>query len=404
MQTQSYCDDTAVKIFGRRKVAPRVCIADSKVHIRNFLRDALEDIGFVVCECEPANDLPTTAADNLPDLFVLGLSAGGIAASRFLEMLAAMQFSGKVLVFGQRSSLMVTALLGMGKELGLSMLPLLPTPFSDNDLRDRVARFVPTEAPPNPPIDVAEALHANWLELWYQPKIDTRSLAFSGAEALVRMRHPTWGIVSPSYFIPGLDDPHFGALSDFVMMQASKDWLYFLDTYGPIDLSINLPLGFFQAPEAIETLRRHLPNHPAFDGLLVEINGSEIVQNLSLAVDIARRLRFYNVGISIDDLGAEWPALMQLDSFFPFVEIKVDRSFVSGCADDRLKQSTCRRILELADSLGVRTVAEGVETRADFLIARELGFDMIQGFFFAKPMEPHKFTRHVLGRAMTIPD
>jgi EAL domain-containing protein (putative c-di-GMP-specific phosphodiesterase class I) len=93
---------------------------------------------------------------------------------------------------------------------------------------------------------------------------------------------------------------------------------------------------------------------------------------------------------------------LELDEF-PFVEIKVDRTFVTGCSNDRLKQSTCRRILELADGFGARTVAEGIETRADFLMARELGFDLIQGFFFAKPMEPDKFAQRILNRPVTIP-
>ena len=92
---------------------------------------------------------------------------------------------------------------------------------------------------------------------------------------------------------------------------------------------------------------------------------------------------------------------MELEDF-PFVEIKIDRKFVSGFADDRLKQVVCRRILELADGFGARTVAVGVETRADFLTARELGFELIQGFFFAKPMLPDKFSRRVLGHPVTI--
>ena len=116
---------------------------------------------------------------------------------------------------------------------------------------------------------------------------------------------------------------------------------------------------------------------------------------------MARLLRFHNIGISVGELGAEWPALMELTDF-PFVEIKVDRSFVTGCGDDRLKRSACRSILELADGFGARTVAEGVETRTDFIAARELGFDLIQGFFLAKPMEPHKFARKVLSRPVTL--
>jgi EAL domain-containing protein (putative c-di-GMP-specific phosphodiesterase class I) len=391
----------AIATFGRRKVAPRVCIADSKAHIRNFLRDALEELGFIVCECDPAGDVPSVVADKSPDLFVLGLSGGGIAASAMLETLAAIAFDGHILLFGPRASPMVAAIDALGNEFGLTMLPLLPTPFSDDDLRDRVAGLMPIEAPPSPPVDVTEALRANWLELWYQPKIEVRSLTMSGAEALVRMRHPTWGTVPPAYFIPDAADPHFGALSAFVMTQVIADWRYFVTEYGPIDISVNLPVSFFHDPLSIENLRRRMPDHPAFEGLLVEMNCGDLVRDLPLAKKVARQLQLHNIGVSIDDLGADWPLLMELDEF-PFVEIKVDRQFVTGCADDRLKQSTCRRILELADGFGARTVAEGVETRADFVMARELGFDLIQGFFFAKPMEPNKFVRRVLGRPVAV--
>lgn len=398
----SYTDEIpALTTFGRRKVAPRACIADSKPHIRNFLRDALEELGFITDDCPPDCDLQRVLTERAPDLIVLGLSAGGIAASHFIETLASMSFDGKILVFGQRSSPMVAAILALGEELDLSMLPLLPTPFSDKDLHDRVATLLPSETPPNPPVHVAEALHANWLELWYQANIDVRSLSVSGAEALVRMRHPTWGIVPPASFIPDADDPHFGALSEFVLAQVAKDWRYFLDAYGPITPSINLPLSFFRDSDAAERLSGHLPKHPAFDGLIVEISAAELTQNLTLAVKAARTLQLHNIGMSIDDLGSDWPMLLTLDRF-PFVEIKVDRAFVTGCTDDRLKQSTCRRILDFADSVGARTVAKGVETRADFLTTRELGFDLIQGFFFAKPMEPQKFARRVLRKPITV--
>jgi EAL domain-containing protein (putative c-di-GMP-specific phosphodiesterase class I) len=392
-----------VATFGRRKVTPRACVADSKPHIRNFLREALEDLGFITCECEQPDNLRAMISDQLPDLFVLGLSAGGFASNAMLEALSRIGYEGKVLVFGPRASLMATAILAIGEKLGLEMLPLMPTPFNDGDLRNRVAILRPIESPPKPPVDVAEALHANWLELWYQPKIDARSLTLSGAEALVRMRHPTWGIVPPARFIPDVADPHFGALSEFVTSQAIKDWHHFVTEYGNVELAINLPVTFFQHPAAIENLAGHMPKHPAFEGLIVEINGDDLIRHLPLAKQAARQLRLLNIGISIDDVGAEWPLLMEIDDF-PFVEIKVDQSFVAGCADDRLKQSTCRRILELADGFGARTVAEGVETRADFLATREMGFDLIQGFFFAKPMEPRKFARRILGRPVTMPN
>ena len=91
------------------------------------------------------------------------------------------------------------------------------------------------------------------------------------------------------------------------------------------------------------------------------------------------------LAISVDRLGDDWATLTQLRDF-PFVEIKVDRELVSGCADDRAKRRLCQHIVEVANRSGARTVAVGVETEADFLTARELGFDLIQGFLFAKPM------------------
>jgi EAL domain-containing protein (putative c-di-GMP-specific phosphodiesterase class I) len=140
-----------------------------------------------------------------------------------------------------------------------------------------------------------------------------------------------------------------------------------------------------------------LPDHPAFEGLIVEINGTEVVRGLEQVTVLARQLRFHNIGIAIDDLGAEWPLLVGLHDF-PFVEIKVDRKFVTGCADDTLKQTVCRQILDLADGYGARTVAEGVETKADFIAVREMGFDQVQGFLFAKPMTAKKFARTMLAR------
>lgn len=400
-QTQKSIDEMNAATFGRRKVAPHACVADDKPHIRSFLLDALEDLGFVASQCDQPAAMPVLVLDRRPDLFLLGLSGGGIAATEMLETLHRIKFAGKVLLFGPRASLMVTALQSVGETLGLDMLPLLPTPFSDADLRDRVRPMLPVEAPPNPPVDVAEALHANRLELWYQPKIQTRTLTMTGAEALIRMRHPSWGVVPPACFLPDLGDPHFKMLSEFVVSRAMGDWRTFVTEHGHVEISINLPVAFFEHPLAVQTLARQMPVHPAFAGLIVEIDGSEIVRNLTLAKRVAQQLRSHNIGIAIDDLGADWPLLMELDNF-PFVEIKVDRKFISGFADDRLKQVVCRRILELADGFGARTVAKGVETRADFLTARELGFDLIQGFFFAKPMLPDKFARRVLGRPVTM--
>jgi hypothetical protein len=125
--------------FGRRKVAPRVCVADSKQHIRIFLGEALEELGFITCATEQVNELGTLLDAQLPDLVVLGLSGGGIAAGEMLKVLANKEFQGKVLLLGPRDSYVVEAVRELGNELGIAMLPTLVTPFRSEGLRDSVA-------------------------------------------------------------------------------------------------------------------------------------------------------------------------------------------------------------------------------------------------------------------------
>lgn len=174
--------------------------------------------------------------------------------------------------------------------------------------------------------------------------------------------------------------------------RALADWRCFADGYAAVELAVNLPIAFLKDAAARSGLRRRLPKHPAFHGMIVEVDSRELVRDLAVARDIARELRAVHVGIAIDDAGAEWPQLLDMVDC-PFAEIKVDRAFITGCADDRAKQHMCRQIVDLGRGYGMRTVAEGVETRAEFLAVRGTGFDAAQGFLFAKPMGAQRFAR-----------
>ncbi|WGD52840.1 EAL domain-containing response regulator [Bradyrhizobium sp. CB1650] len=385
--------------FGRRKVTPRACVADGKRHLRAFLAEVLEDLGFVTSECASADELQGVLANELPDLILFGVAADGIEPGKFLETLVREAFGGKVLAVGARESIILKAVQQVGEEYGLAMLPSLTTPFAAETLRERIAMLLPEEPAPSPAVHVGEALHAGWLELWYQPRIDARTLVRCGAEALVRMRHPTWGVVPPAYFIPEADDPHFRELSEFVIERAMQDWYYLMERQSTVDLSINLPASFLTEPQAVRDLCRRVPTHPAFGGLTIEIASEEAIRDLDVLSEVAREVGLHNIGLSIDNLGANWPDLMGLDRI-PFVKLKADRQFVTGCGNDRLKRTVCRDIVELAKGYGVRTVAEGVQNRADLMAANELGFDLVQGFLFGKPMPLKKFARSALTRTV----
>jgi EAL domain-containing protein (putative c-di-GMP-specific phosphodiesterase class I) len=394
MKNQEPGDQAPPAVAARQETVPRVCIADARRSIRTFIAEALEELGFATLECARATDLEELLASGRTDLVVIGSSAG-IEACEMVELLAARQFKGKVLVMGPRVSPMVSAIRGLGEKLGLTMLPLLPTPFGDGDLRACVAALLPGEAPPIAPLVTTAPLRSARHQLWYLPKIDARRLALSGAAAVNAPRHgvpeSAQGGFGPA---DGDCDPVAAAMP--VIARVIEDWQYFAARHGHVEIAIKLPIAFFRHPDAADTLCRQMPDHPEFEGLIVEISAAEIIRNLDLARTVARRLRHRNIAISIAELGMEWPSFLPLHDL-PFVELKVDPQFVAVCADDRLQRAACRRVLDLADAMGARAVADGVAREADFLAVREMGFHQAQGPLFGKPMTAQEFARCALG-------
>jgi CheY-like chemotaxis protein len=182
---------TEAATLGWRQAMPSACVADARQTTRTFLTDTLEGFGFATRECARLAALGAALDARAPDLVVIGSSAGGIEACEMMEMLAAKDYDGKVLVLGPRTSPMVAAVRALGKTLGLAMLPLLATPFSAGTLRDAVASLLHAKAAPTPAAGRAEALGTRAPELWYQPKLDARTLALSGAAARVAAGDPS---------------------------------------------------------------------------------------------------------------------------------------------------------------------------------------------------------------------
>jgi EAL domain-containing protein (putative c-di-GMP-specific phosphodiesterase class I) len=364
--------------------------------VRSFLADILEDLGFVVRECAAAQ-VGQMLTDFQPDLIVLGPLGGEEEIFALLHGLTARSFAGKVMLFGGRSSPTLMQAQEWAEQLGLTMVPPLGTPFRDESLKDNLSAFLPIDPPPTVPVDVEQALANDWLELWYQPKVQTRSLTVGGAEALIRMRHPVWGIVLPAYFIPAANDPFQHKLTEFVIKRVVADRAMFAAQAAPIDLSINLPLAALEDSASFDGIVAQLPRIAALKGLLVEIDCAEVIADLPLVRQIATRLAFHEIGIVVDNIGPEGASLGE-QSGLPFAEFKAARQYVDGCADDRLKRAVCSEIVATARGAGARSVAVGIERPADFETAARLGFDRMQGFMLAKPMAADKFMRTILAR------
>ena len=313
-----------------------------------------------------------------------------IEACEMMEMLAAKDYEGKVLVLGPRASPMVAAVRALGGKLGLAMLPLLPMPFSAEKIYATASRRCSMRRQRRPPSKGQRssmrtgrscATRRRGMRARSRSAVPLRGLrpaSGAGGSAIRGIPVPQRG---PSAGAPG----------------RSRIGADFLAPHGAIEIAIELPIAFFRAPEAIAGLCRQLPDHPSFAGLIIEINAAEAVRELGLVKALAKQLRFRNIAISIKDVGDEWLPLSKLHDF-PFVELKLDRRLVAGCAHDRSKLTTCRHIIDFADGMGARTVAEGVEDRGDFIAVRELGVHLVQGDLFVAATTAERFAHTVLAR------
>ena len=373
-------------------------VVDDDPQIRSVVAHVLTGAGYIAHQLSGALEVEAALLQWPPAVIVLDLSLGNSDAIEVIRTLSAIQFRGAVILISGRDEMTVAEVQEIGNRRGLSMLPFLAKPFRVEALRERLAaaRDVDDRAPGE--VSLEAAIKNNWLELWYQPKIDLRTMLICGAEALIRLRHPKHGILPPADFLPRPNDPLYHALTDYVVRRSLTDWVTFAENRMTSRIAINVPASVLQRPGFVSNLRDYLPKHPKFPGLIVEITEDEAITDPELAREIAVQLKLYDVYVSIDDFGAGYSSLQRLTEL-PFAEIKLDRSYVQGCAKDERRREICQRVAELAKRFGIVAVAEGVEATDDLQVLIELGYDVAQGYLFAKPMPSQSFVDMVAARA-----
>lgn len=379
---------------------PAAFVVDDEVQVRTFVSNVLHQAGFQTHQFTSAEEVEAALPKLTPKLIVLDLSLGDSDAIEVLRNLAAVRFHGDVVLISGHDATTVDEVQKIGEHRGLNMLEPLRKPFRVNELRERVSPV--NKDTRNTDTSLGTALQNRWLELWYQPKIDLKSMLVCGAEALIRMRHPQHGVMPPSRFLPPPGDPLYRPLTDYIVQQSLSDWITFSDHKMSNRLAINVPASILQRPDFVANLRRHIPKSPKFPGLIVEITEDEAISDPSLAHEIAVQLKLYNVHVSIDDFGSGYSSLSRLKEL-PFAEIKLDRSFVRGCAKDRRKRAMCETVVELAHRFGITSVAEGVETEEDLKVISDTGYDVAQGYLFARPLTSGDFVELLMSRAVPRP-
>jgi EAL domain-containing protein (putative c-di-GMP-specific phosphodiesterase class I) len=221
----------------------------------------------------------------------------------------------------------------------------------------------------------------------FQPKVELAGGRVVGAEALARWRTVEFGLVSPSEFIPLVEQ--FGlmpALTERVLSLAIADGRRLVERYPGFGIAVNISgslLTDLALPEKIEEILRKegMPAH----ALVAEITETTAMADVDRAMDILVRLRIKNIGAAIDDFGTGYSSLAAL-ARLPFSELKIDQSFVRGCEEDRDMAKIVDASVGLARAFNMIVVVEGVDSPEALARMRRAGCDIGQGYIFAPPM------------------
>jgi diguanylate cyclase (GGDEF)-like protein len=234
--------------------------------------------------------------------------------------------------------------------------------------------------------DLRNAIERGELVVHYQPIVRTAGEEISGFEALCRWQHPTRGEVSPTKFIPLAEEAGLIAkIGDWVLRTALAEATNWPDR---VLVAVNLSPLQFNDPAIVEAVSNHLKE----SGVRAERLELEITEGVFLADNDSTdetfaRLKKLGVRLSLDDFGTGYSSLGYLKKA-PFDKIKIDQSFVRGAASSTNRNAAIiRAIVTLAETLGMDTCAEGVETHDDLQLIRELGVNMVQGYIFGKPSD-----------------
>jgi len=243
-------------------------------------------------------------------------------------------------------------------------------------------------------LTLASALHRaikqQEFQIYYQPIVDLDSGAVSGVEALLRWLHPEWGLMEPAQFVPlaeetGLIIP----IGEWVLREAcrqTKAWQ--AAGYPHLRVAVNLSARQFQQKNLIAVIESAVQTSGlAPDHLDLEITESAIMQNTEASIAALLAISRLDVRLAIDDFGIGYSALSYLKRF-PIDTLKIDQSFIRDIPRDMDDAAIASAIIAMAHALGIRVIAEGVETEEQLVFLRARRCSGVQGFYFSKPMLP----------------
>ncbi|MBI5436867.1 MAG: EAL domain-containing response regulator [Nitrosomonadales bacterium] len=340
------------------------------------------------------------SAPRSPEIVLSDLDMPEMDGMAFIHRLGETKSGLEVIIISALDPVLLGSVAKMADAYGVHLLGVIEKPVTRARLAQLLAGHLTVgHAPqpvPAPPVfgwqEIRAGIANREFEPFFQPKIEMASGRVVGAEARARGRPPTRGIVAPYAFILELErHKDIDALTFLMLEKAAhtcRDWLAAgLDSTVSVNLSLT-SLADTTLADRIIACVKGAGLEP--QRMVLEITETAAMTELAPALENLARLRMHGFGLSIDDYGTGFASMQQL-ARVPFTELKIDQGFVTGCARNRAAHVIVEASLALARGLGLKAVAEGIETEEDWVTLKATGCDIAQGYFIARPLEEEAF-------------
>ena len=391
----------------RGAIPPDAFVVDDEDGICKFISLVLDALGLVTESFHTAEEAIAALERGQPEIVFLDIVLERSDAVDVIRALGEKRYTGIVQLMSGRKSALLDDVHRIGAWHGLNMSPPLEKPFRKEAVRRAIAS-VPLWDRPEIAISLAptiepgldEALANGWLELWYQPKIDLRTKALAGAEALVRYRHPIHGVHAIDSLLLHANTKTRAALTEHFVVTALRDWDELSGAGIHLRTAVNASFDALTNVDLAALARKNRPMSEKWPGLILEVSEHEVIEDLNLAHEIATQLRIYDITLAINNFGAGFSSFERLREL-PFSELKLHAGFVGGCAEDARNAGVCHAAIDLAHRFDVIAVADGLENTSDLRALQSMGCDAGQGPLLAEPVPRSQFIAALCERART---
>ncbi len=383
-----------IHLHSTQAVSFRVLIVDDEAVQRLILARCVEMLGWKAETAATLEDGIEKFSEYFYDVVIIDLCLGERDGMHLLRHLRRDHADPSVIFVSGVDDRIRAAAFRIATDLGLRVAGTLAKPIDPYGLHAlllsnpvRVPGDVRRDAGSPSLEELEQAMANNEIHTEYQPKSDLVTGEVIGVEALARWHSPTRGVIPPDEFIQVAEQSDMiNRLTYRVLRDSIAACQRWRETQPNYSVAVNLSPHVLSDPKLLTEIDSLLMRHavPA-SALIIEVTESTIISNLPAATEVLTRLSIKGVRISMDDFGTGYSSLQSLLRM-PFTELKIDRSFIAMCQTDPEAWTIVRATLSLARELGMRVVAEGIETAAINDRLRAAGCEMGQGFYFGRPM------------------